>query len=370
MSTGAELDLHAGNPDPELIPAVEAAKLPWLVEAWRSLAASIPSSSYFQTPDWALTWWEVQGRPPADIAVWRNPSGAVEGVGFWAHVRMHLHSRVPVRIPAATIMGAGAPHAADHCGWPVLPHRLADVRRWIGGHDQLGTVVFQNLDPDTGLPLLPPGCRRVAVSHCPRLTIPHDLADLPVSSKFGNRLRHYCRRLEQEGVTFSWTGPGQMSPDVVDLLFSLHENRSRAREGASNFHRDLADFHRKLIICGRPDGGPASVTAFHDGSPVGILYGFLWGDTFSYYQGGWETAWSDLRLGHVLFREALAFLGGTGAKVFDFLRGAEGYKYQWGAVDRVDETWVLPRGIPGWALIQKYRAVRALGNPSDTAWLT
>ena len=47
------------------------------------LAASLPWSSYFSTPDWQLTWWEVLGRDRAGrVAVWPGDDGLDAVVGL------------------------------------------------------------------------------------------------------------------------------------------------------------------------------------------------------------------------------------------------------------------------------------------------
>jgi CelD/BcsL family acetyltransferase involved in cellulose biosynthesis len=97
--------------------------------------------------------------------------------------------------------------------------------------------------------------------------------------------------------------------------------------------------------------------AVNGGKAVGVLYGFIWGNTFAYYQGGWDAAWARFSLGTVLVRQAIRFAMLSGAKHFDFLRGAEPYKYRFGATDRIDETWLLPRGYSGWLLNRKYKLI-------------
>ncbi|MGR6997482.1 GNAT family N-acetyltransferase [Yinghuangia aomiensis] len=89
---------------------------------------------------------------------------------------------------------------------------------------------------------------------------------------------------------------------------------------------------------------------------MGILYGFLWQGTFSYYQTGWDPALARLSLGTVLVAETVAAVRAEGADVFDFLRGAEEYKYRFGAVDRHDTTWLAGRGLSGLLLGGRVRA--------------
>jgi CelD/BcsL family acetyltransferase involved in cellulose biosynthesis len=61
-------------------------------------------------------------------------------------------------------------------------------------------------------------------------------------------------------------------------------------------------------------------------------------------------------MGSVLMYQAIRFAADAGARVFDFLRGTEPYKYRFGAVDRTDLTWMVPRGPAGVLLSARYRA--------------
>ena len=76
---------------------------------------------------------------------------------------------------------------------------------------------------------------------------------------------------------------------------------------------------------------------------VGVLYGFVWGSTFAYYQTGWDQAYAARGLGTVLVATAMRSARETGCEVFDFLRGPERYKYRFGGVDRVDTSWARGR---------------------------
>jgi CelD/BcsL family acetyltransferase involved in cellulose biosynthesis len=61
-------------------------------------------------------------------------------------------------------------------------------------------------------------------------------------------------------------------------------------------------------------------------------------------------------MGSVLTYHAIRFAALAGARIFDFLRGTEPYKYRFGAVDRADRTWMVPRGPGGLLLSARYRA--------------
>ena len=87
-----------------------------------------------------------------------------------------------------------------------------------------------------------------------------------------------------------------------------------------------------------------------------MLYGFWWRDTFAAYQSGWDRATRATALGNLLVLHALELAADAAApRTFDFLRGTEPYKYRFGARDRCDRTWLVPRGPAGALLTTRHR---------------
>jgi CelD/BcsL family acetyltransferase involved in cellulose biosynthesis len=336
-----------------------------LAPAWRDLALATDDTSYFASPDWVLSWWETVGSGlDGCVAVWRDgPHGltAVLPLGRGWH---RMHPRLPVSVPYLTNLGGG-PGSADHCGFAVAPGATEAVRRWLDAASRRRTLLLHDLDPSPAGRLVPGHARLVTDRACPRLTIPDDPAAVGGSSKFRKQLRGYARHVAAAGVTFRWVAPGAVDRATLDTLFDLHARRSDTAGRSSGFGPRRA-LHDRLGACARDGYGPAAVVAERDGEPVGILYGFRWRDDFAYFQSGWRPDMASFNLGTVIVAEAIRMARADGARVFDFLRGAEPYKYRFGAHDRVDLTYLVPRRLPGALLRLKYgmKQTGAAAQPS------
>ncbi|MGW2399266.1 GNAT family N-acetyltransferase [Kitasatospora sp. NPDC001664] len=324
-----------------------------LIDGWRELAEEDPGASWFATPDWVLAWWETLGRRgPAEIAVWRAADGTVEAVAPLHRTSLRLHPRLPAAVRCLTPLGSG-PGAADHGAFACRPGRRAELRAWLGGLARRETLWLPDLDPGAA-DLLPGGARRVAGQSCPRVGLA-DGFEVLGSKQFRSDLRRYGRKLAAAGVTFRWVAPGEADAGLLPAIVRLHRLRRDALGKGTTFDEDRLPLHRLLVSRARPGAGPAFLVAEHEGTVIGGLYGFLWRDTFAYYQIGWDPSWAPLRLGTAIIAEAVRACADQKLAVFDFLRGTEPYKYRFDATDREDTTWLAPHGPTGALLTLKHR---------------
>jgi CelD/BcsL family acetyltransferase involved in cellulose biosynthesis len=342
--------------------AHEAVRGPWL-----ELAARLEGSSYFQTPDWVLSWWRtIGGRPPTRVAAWRSATGALEALVALSRDRERLDRRLPLTVPVYANAGSGA-GAADHCGWLAPAERGEEVAGWVAEAVGRATLLVRSADPAWPARALPAGARAVEAIPCPRVALPVADGETGPSAAFVRQLRRFTRRLERDGVRFEWVAPGCVDEPLLQALFELHAAR-RAGGASTAFGLEQLPLHRLLAERAGARRGPAAVVARADGTVVGVLYGFWWRDTFAAYQSGWDPRYARDSIGSVLVLHALELAAGHGARTFDFLRGREPYKYRFGAQDRCDLTWLAPGGAAGALLgarqrIRRRRSTRRTGRP-------
>jgi CelD/BcsL family acetyltransferase involved in cellulose biosynthesis len=338
---------------PEVIDLEDGPRVGSLTPEWLELAGSFEDSSYFQTPDWVLSWWETVGdRTPTRVAAWRDGAGRLEALVALSRGRERVHRRMPLGVSLYANAGSGAGDA-DHCGWLVPAGRGDDVRLWLEKAAGDSALLVRSAAPGgPGEVMLPAHARLVATTACPRVALPPGAHPAGPSKSFLRQLRRFERRLAAKGVEFGYVAPGDVEHGLLERLFELH---ALGREGG-NFGADQLGLHRRLADRAGTGRGPAAVTARRGSSIVGVLYGFWWGDTFAAYQSGWDRTYARDGLGNLLIRHALELTASNGARTFDFLRGTEPYKYRFGASDSFDRTWLVPRGAAGMLLAARYRA--------------
>ena len=331
---------------PETIRVEELSQLSGIRDEWVGLMARIPQSSYFQTPDWVLAWWEtIGGMPPTELVLWRSSSGALEGIQFLSRLMRRVHPRLPPAWPIWTVTGSGIGDA-DHIGWPVLPQHREAARQHAMRRTRGTTLLLQDLDSETGVPYVPRGARLLFRNPCPRMALyPPDA--IPASMRrTQHHLRRYEKRADAAGITFRWIPGSQMDDSFLERFFALHKSRM-TEKGVSSRFLSAEPLFRRLVAQGSAARGPIAMVAERDRRMIGLLCFLRWGDTLAYYQSGWSPEWASVELGRLLFNESIKGAGADGLRTMDFLRGNEEYKYRLGAVDRWDETWLRPGGISG-----------------------
>ncbi|MEA2418168.1 MAG: hypothetical protein QOE60_374 [Thermoleophilaceae bacterium] len=341
---------QAAGIEPEVVELEQVGLAP----EWLRLAERLEGSSYFQTPDWVLSWWEtIAARPPTRVAAWRSPAGELDALVALSRAGERLHRRLPIAVPVYANSGSG-PGDADHCAWLVAPERREDVARWLSETIGGSALLVRNAAANWPAESLPAGGRPVALTACPRVTLPTAPATGEPSKDFVRQLRRFTRRLERRGVQIEWVGPPGVDDRLLDSLFALKPEF---------FHDDRRAFHLELSRRAEPGRGPAAVVARRGEQIVGVLYGFWWRDSFAAYQHAWSREYARDALGNVLVLHALELAAEHGAGSFDFLRGTEPYKYRFGAHDEWDRTWLVPRGLGG-ALLAAVARTRRTGHPA------
>ena len=131
----------------------------------------------------------------------------------------------------------------------------------------------------------------------------------------------------------------------LQMLFDLHTDRwySVGQPGAFDDVR-MKEFYLKVSELLNRSGILRLSALRVDGNVDVMEYGAVYGGTYYSLQGGCSAKGLELKAGHVLQYHIFESLVGH-IREFRFLRGAEGYKYQWGCTDNWTAIVGLHRGI-------------------------
>ena len=311
------------------VAAIEA-----LAGEWQELWGRTPGATPFQSPHWLLPWWAAFGTDAPRVVVVREGRRLV-GV-LPAYVLEEAGGRKVLPIGAGTSdyldalgEGAGAMLAA------LLERAAAE-----------GVLHCDLIEAPPGAGLcdagVPPGWHGSwsEGSACPVLTLP----DIP--SGIRRKLRMSRHRADRAG---GW-GVERASAATLDgalgTLVSLHQARW-AEGGEPGVLCDPAvlRFHREAGP-GLLEAGLSRLAVLRVGGVVAaaILALLAPGQIF-FYLNGYDTAQAFVSPGTLLLGAMLEEAVVEGRREAHFLRGREGYKYAWGAVDRMNRDGRFSRAV-------------------------
>lgn len=307
---------------------------------WRDLLRRAPDATPFQTPEWLMPWWNHFGGQEMFAVAVRNddrldalaPLYVLRDDESGESLGMLLGTGNSDYLDAVVASGADSLIG-------VLPE--ADCQLWD----------LQQLRPSSPLLTsgLPDGWGDAVLEHdcCPLLSIEgagDELENL-ISTHFRKKIRYYRRLLERD-TEVSWISANESNLDkLMAALYELHGAQWQQRglpgvladDVVRSFHNDAA---RRLLASGmlRLYG------VRRGGRFAGVFYGFALHDTVYYYLSGYDPELERFSIGTLLVAHAIEQAVREGAKTFDFLRGAEQYKYTWGAKDRMNARRQIFRG--------------------------
>ena len=319
-----------------------------LRDPWTALWEQCPSATPFQAPAWLLPWWRHLGRGKlAVVAAWEGDR--LVALAPWFTAR---YFGLPLR--RLCLLGTGNTDYLDVLVHPDHPEAVVQLLHHAATLPGWDFADFQQLAPGAILLGAPaPSGYRDSIRRqevCPVLDLPPgpDPFQAAVSSRIRSNLRYYRRKLEAAGGTFA-AAHGDGVDRALGALFELHQARWRRRRLPGVFSDTrVRSFHAAVAEGFDACGWLRLHTLELQSDIAAALYCFHCRGRGYYYAGGFDPALARLSPGTVLTGHAIAEAAREGAREFDFLRGDEPYKYDWGAHDRTNSRRLLWRlGTPG-----------------------
>jgi CelD/BcsL family acetyltransferase involved in cellulose biosynthesis len=294
-----------------------------LAPEWLERCRRTPGTTPFQTPMWLLPWWRAFGSD--ELAVIVTP----EAIAPFTIVRDGDES-------LGMFLGTGNSDYLDVVGDAAsIVDELAalDCQMWD----------LQQLRPSSTMLTapLPEGWSDAVSDHdvCPMLSLPPAL-----STHFQKKIRYYRRALARLGEVRVDAATPENLDELIAALFDLHAARWQQRGRPGVLADDIVQQFTREVARGMLDAGALRMYATRVNERiVAVFYGFGFGETVYYYLSGYDPALEKLSIGTLIVAHAVDEAVAAGATTFDFLRGAEEYKYSWGAKDQTNKRRQLFR---------------------------
>jgi CelD/BcsL family acetyltransferase involved in cellulose biosynthesis len=315
-------------------------------EEWNTLLNFSASHVPFLRHEYLTTWWKHMGGDEWDsgelhIVIARQEDGNLAGIAplFFTH---NLDDE-----PA--LMFLGSIEISDYLDVIARPEDLEPFTQamfeHLGGTDAPGWEILDLYNISHESPTLPAlasaaetlGWRfeQEKIQPCPHIPLSDDwdayLASM--NKKYRRDLTRKMRRMENHFIPASWriVENGDSLDSELDTFFAMMVQDAQKRA----FLTDAMETQMRAIVHTASQGGWL-LFAFLEvgGKPAASQLNFDYENRIYSYNSAIAMDFYDLSPGQVLLGHLLNWSIDQGRDEFDFMRGDEGYKYRFGAVDR------------------------------------
>ena len=308
-----------------------------LHDSWSELWRRDPSATPFQAPQWILPWYRHFGSEGEILTIAAVENGRLDAIAPMVILRDEDES-------LGMLIGTGNTDYLD-----VLANGTGFADTLIARLASAGCAIWDLQQLRASSSLLraeaPEGWDDLVEDHDVCLMLPLETKfDEIGSTHFRKKLRYYRRCLEREGTLTIETPAEETLDAFMTTLFDLHAARWKKRGLPGMLAADVDQSFHRVVARGMLEAGALRMYLLKiGGKSAAIFYGFAHNGTVYYYLSGYDPALEKLSPGTVIVAHAVEQAVREGATTFDFLRGAEDYKYAWGAEDRVNKRRRLIR---------------------------
>lgn len=323
---------------PETAVISDPAELASLKPRWRALWQRCPTATPFQSPDWLIPWWDIFA--PGELRI------------VTVTYNENVIGLAPLYRDGTRLLPIGI-SLSDYQDILLDPDFAEVAREEIGAAmaamRDVEQCVFDEAAPEAAvLALASPSWReRIAIaSPCPALPLPGSvqaLKDVVPSSRL-RHLRTARRRVARRGDSAILEGDVDNAVALLTELVRLHRLRWDFEQNPGVFSDPRVEaFHAAALPALIEEGLVRLYALAINDAVVGIYYGLKHGETAYAYLCGYDPDYAFESPGSVLIGHAIETAIGEGCTRFDFLRGDEAYKYDWGAQDRWNVRFILSK---------------------------
>lgn len=344
-----------------------------LRDEWTALLERSAADGLFLTWEWLFTWWRhlSGGARLHVLAVWSD--GEMVGLA-----PLLLRRRRALEAPFPVLEFLGGTAGSDYLDLVLRSgseSQAVDALADYLGAEKLALRLTQ-VRPGSSAAVLAAELERrgwwldaVSTEVCPLVTWPAPswdsyLATLTSKDRvdFRRRLNNLSKQFE---VRFEQAETEEGRRETLRALFALHDSRWRERGGSTALHTPaLRSFHDEVTALALTRGWLRLYLLVLDGQPVAAQYSFRYRGTFYDYQKGFDPSYGRHGIGLITVGLTIKRAIEEGAAEYDFLHGAEPYKFRWaGQVRELSRLELFPPGARG----ATYRLLVAGGSKARKA---
>jgi CelD/BcsL family acetyltransferase involved in cellulose biosynthesis len=321
-----------------------------LKQNWNAAYSADAHATIFMSWPWLRGWCDAT--PYKWLVLACRPHNVSEYVAFMV---LGLHSIQRKKFFLIRRLHAGGNPWSDHAGFvcvpeyaekaiPAFAHYVENNLKWDTFH------MMSVFDPRLEMFLSSLSTRRLYVTKlddtpCPYIPLPNSwevYSDAFLTKRYRKEVA-YCIRKMKRNIDYRITNIQEDNHETqIETLLSLYQLR-RGQQSEQNLDRFRSIYHH----CFRNDR--LWLDVIYDGvTPVAGLSAFLdpQKSTFSAYSTGFDQNYIKLSPGRAIFVHSIRYAIENGFQTYDFLRGAEDYKYSWGSKDRFNTNLIITRQAP------------------------
>lgn len=310
---------------------------------WNTLLNESVTNELFLSWDWIYSWWQVykDDKKKLNILSIRNKSGKTIGIApFYIH-----NSNFWGRKKKILKFCSSEETFPDHLDFICLKQYENEVFQAVFQYLKLNNkkwdvIVFKGLkDTSVIVKNLINANRNVLNSQiiseslCPYLDLSNSFTNY--INTFSRKKRYNLIRqrkilLEKEGFIPKFLDNFDCYEEYLNLLFGLHAERVH-RKGIKTtfFGEHVYNFHKNIINRLSEEGKVLLAFLYKGSEPLGAIYCMRHNNKYYFYQSGLSAEGEKRSAGTVLISLMIEKAFEEGCNEFDFLRGAEEYKFYW-----------------------------------------
>ena len=307
-------------------------------EEWKELFLRCPSATPFQSPEWLMSWWKFFGGSTLKAVEIRD-NAKLAGVAPLFIYNAECDCR------RLCFIGSGISDYLDCLfGEPYREACVKTVMEYLGRiAGEWDECDFQELR--AGSPFLQvsiPSRFKTAIepmSVCPYLEKRTDDETMRsiIPKKLRKNVEHALRELQKTGGCTFRIADRTSLQESLDHLYRLHELRWTGRNEPGVLPSGkLREFHNETAVQLLDAGLLNLYTLRHDEKVIAVYYVLVHGKRAFFYLAGFDPEMEQYSPGTTALYCAVEDTMKKGITQFDFMRGAETYKYLWGARDSMN----------------------------------